>query len=203
MDAASTSFVLGYHGCDRALSERVLAGKASLKQSHNDYDWLGDGVYFWEHNARRAFEFAREIARRPRHSGQKIKNPAVIGAIIDLRYCLNLLDSRFIVMVREAYEQLVESAAGGRMTLPRNTGGGDKLKRNLDCAVIRTLHQTHEDEGKPPFDTVRAAFIEGARLYPDAGFLAKNHIQICVRNAACILGYFRALDETGTPISFS
>lgn len=34
--------VVGYHGCDAAVAERVLAGKAELKISTNPYDWLGE-----------------------------------------------------------------------------------------------------------------------------------------------------------------
>jgi hypothetical protein len=202
VDSASTSFVLGYHGCDRKLSEHVLSGKSFLVPSHNDYDWLGDGIYFWEHNAWRAFEFAREVAEKPHPSGQKIKTPAVVGAIIDLGFCLNLLDSRFIEMVRTAHTELVRSAALAGMDLPRNTGGSDLRKRNLDCAVLRTLHQTRENLSERPFETVRAAFVEGERLYRNAGFAAKNHIQICIRRPACIRAYFRPLDENGIPISF-
>lgn len=202
MNIASTSFVLGYHGCDRKLAERVLLGKESLRISHNDYDWLGDGIYFWEHNAQRAFDFAAEVAARRPRSGQKINKPAVIGAIIDLGFCLNLLDSGFIELVGAAHSQLVRSAAESGIDLPRNTGGEDLLKRNLDCAVLRTLHQAREEAGEQPFETIRAAFIEGERLYNNAGFSAKNHIQICVRDTRCIKGYFRPLNETGRPIAF-
>ena len=46
MDVASTSFVLGYHRCDRSVAERVLAGHEPLKASDNNYDWLANGVYF-------------------------------------------------------------------------------------------------------------------------------------------------------------
>lgn len=54
MDTALPSFILGYHGCDKAIAEKVFAGTSGLKPSDNDYDWLGDGIYFWEHNAQRA-----------------------------------------------------------------------------------------------------------------------------------------------------
>lgn len=87
---------MGYHGRDRRLAERLLAGKAALKPSHNDYDWLGDGIYFWEHAARRAYDFATEVASRPHPSGQQVRAPAaVVGAIIDLGLWLSLLDGRF------------------------------------------------------------------------------------------------------------
>jgi hypothetical protein len=202
VDPASTSFILGYHGCDRKLADRVLAGKAALKPSTNDYDWLGDGVYFWEHNTRRAFDFAVEVAARPHPSGQRIKNPAVVGAIIDLGFCLNLLDSRYIETVREAHAELVEAAHASGIELPRNTGGRDLYRRHLDCAVLRALYQARADDGERPFDTVRAVFVEGGPLYETAGFAAKSHIQVCVREPACIKGYFRPLDEAGKPLVF-
>jgi hypothetical protein len=202
VDAAYSSFILGYHGCDRRVAERVFAGKEALKPSHNDYDWLGDGVYFWEHNARRAFDFADEISRRPRHSGQRVKEPTVVGAVIDLGFCLNLLDSRFIKLVRQAHEELVLACDLGGVELPTNSGGTDLLKRSLDCAVIRTLHSMREENEEQPFQTVRAVFVEGEALYENAGFAARSHIQICVRDIRCIKGYFRPFDEDGKPMHF-
>ena len=200
MNPASTTFILGYHGCDASVAEIVLAGEASLAASENDYDWLGHGVYFWEHNVQRAYEFAREVRDRPHHGRQMVKQPAVIGAMVDLAYCLNLFDSRYIGLVRQAYDDLVLLHKGAQEPLPSNTGGRHRPVRRLDCAVIQMLHRTREDRGDPPFDTVRAAFAEGGRLYPNAGFAAKTHIQLCVRNPACIKGYFRPLGEDGKPL---
>ncbi len=39
-------------------------------------------------------------------------------------------------------------------------------------------------------DSVRGMFPEGELLYPNAGFREKNHIQLCVINPNCIIGYF-------------
>ena len=139
-DAALPSFVLGFHGCDRTLAEAVFAGDAALESSENDYDWLGGGVYFWEHNARRAFEFARDAAARPHPSGQKIREPAVVGAVIDLGRCLNLLDARDIALVRDAYALFREAVTAAGGTVPENVVGPDSLVRRLDCAVIQTVH---------------------------------------------------------------
>jgi hypothetical protein len=200
---ASTTFILGYHGCDAKLAKRIIDGSIALSASHNNYDWLGDGIYFWEHSQRRAYEFALEVARRPHPSGQKIKTPAVVGAIIDLGRCLNLLDSRFIETVKLAYEDLLKSSRVSGAPLPENSGGPDLRSRNLDCAVLRTLHQLREETGAKPFDTVRAAFIEGQPLYENAGFATKSHIQVCVRDVARIKGYFRPLDDDGTPMKFA
>jgi hypothetical protein len=203
LNPASTSFVLGYHGCDRKVAERVLSGRQTLTLSHNDYDWLGDGIYFWEHNARRAYDYAAELRDRPRNREHHVREPAVVGAIIDLGLCLNLLDSRFIDLVRAAYDGLKRVSRDAGTQMPRNSVGPDLLVRKLDCAVIRFLHATREAEDKEPFDTVRAAFLEGERLYRNSGFTAQNHIQLCVRNTACIKGYFRPIDEDGKPLVFT
>jgi hypothetical protein len=100
----------------------------------------------------------------------------------------------------DAHAELVRLAAESGTDLPRNTGGQDLFRRDLDCAVLRMLHQLREDAGQEPFDTVRAAFIEGGPLYENAGIAARSHIQICVRKISCIKGYFRPLDEKGRPL---
>src|SRR2546426_169351 len=82
--------IVGYHGCDARLATKVLTGKMQLKPSANAYDWLGKGIYFWEHGPHRAYEWAIEQARL---SGRKIKEPAVLGAKINLGICLDLLDT--------------------------------------------------------------------------------------------------------------
>lgn len=49
----------------------------------------------------------------------------------------------------------------------RTLGGStDLLLRNLDCAVIETLHQLRSDEDEPAFDSARDVFVEGNPLYP-------------------------------------
>jgi hypothetical protein len=49
----TTSFILGYHGCDADVATRLIEGEP-FKASENDYDWLGPGIYFWESNPQRA-----------------------------------------------------------------------------------------------------------------------------------------------------
>jgi len=198
-DVALPSFILGYHGCDASLAADVVAGRTSLTVSTEDYHWLGDGIYFWEHNAQRAHDFAKAMADKPHPSGQTITEPAVVGAVIDLGYCLNLLDSGYIAMLRQAHDDLVASAEAMGESLPRNTIGADLVNRKLDCAVIRSLHERRAEAGKQPFDAVRAVFFEGQRLYENAGFFDRNHIQVSVRDPARILGYFLPRDDDGQP----
>lgn len=186
------NFVLGFHGCDQSVYEAVISRKEFLNGSENSYDWLGHGIYFWESNVKRAFEFAEEQKARG-----KIRNVAVIGAVIDLGYCLNLVESKSLQIVKEGYELLrvaVENIEGV-MPVNRNIGNNnDLLLRHLDCAVIQMVHQYNETSGNRVYDSVRGLFIEGAPLYPNSGFREKNHIQICVKNPNCIKGFFSPLE---------
>ena len=183
--------LLGFHGTDHSVVDRALRGRCHLERSVNSYDWLGNGVYFWEYSPQRAFEFAEQAARDGRSSQGRIQNPAVIGAVIDPGRCLNLLEASALEQVRQSYLALSESTT----ELPVNEGGIDRRKRHLDCAVIELLHQIRTDslldDGTPlePYQTVRGAFWEGQELYPNAGFKEKNHVQLVVRDMSCIKGY--------------
>jgi hypothetical protein len=188
------AFVLGYHGCDKAVGERVLAGGEHLKASDNDYDWLGTGIYFWENSAERALEWARFAKANPKFTRTKISEPFAVGAIIDLGNCLDLLEAESIRTVERGYREFKEGCEILEIDPPRNKKVGKEVRiRYLDCAVINFLHGMREEEGEPAFDTVRAAFIEGAPLYENAGFHERTHIQICVRKPEQIIGYFRPI----------
>jgi hypothetical protein len=58
------SIVVGYHGCDQSLVERVLISGELLNKSRNQFDWLGEGIYFWETGYQRALDFACEQQAR-------------------------------------------------------------------------------------------------------------------------------------------
>lgn len=73
------SFVLGFHGCDKETAEKVFVGKARLRNSTNDWDWLGSGIYFWENNPHRAMAYARHLVQHPERCSSPINTPAVVG----------------------------------------------------------------------------------------------------------------------------
>jgi hypothetical protein len=193
----SPAFVLGYHGCDASVAGRVFKGE-SLRPSANDYDWLGKGVYFWEADPERALQWAEEWRDRG-----KIKEPAIVGAVIDLRNCLNLATQDAAMIVKDAFQtyRRIRRAEGKDLAEnenPRGHSGEDRLLRKLDNAVIEQVHSIVSDTpGFEPFDTVRAMFREGEPIYPDAGFWEKTHVQIAVRNLDCVIGYFRLRKPRG------
>ena len=191
------SFVLGFHGCDKIVCDKIISGKDKLKPSDNSYDWLGNGIYFWENDPTRALEYATLIKRYPNRAKSKINTPAVIGAVIDLGHCLNLLDYKSLSIVKAGYDLLIQSQKKTGNPLPENKPiekESDLLLRHLDCAVIETIHAYNSANKVSAYDSVRSVFWEGVELYPNAGFKEKNHIQVCVRNPNCIKGYFRPLD---------
>jgi hypothetical protein len=187
-------FALGFHGCDEELGRAVIAGEHHLEPSSNSYDWLGTGVYFWEGSPQRAEEWAINVHKR---HPSRVRRPFVVGAIIDLGNCFNLVDRSAVTELAEAHEtfKLVQEAAG--LEMPRNEGGTqDRLLRYLDRAVIEWMHQVRagkrlaDQAPAPPYDTLRSPFLEGPPLFEGAGIRSMTHIQIAVRNMASIKGYF-------------
>ncbi len=203
MYSKRSGLILGFHGCDRALRDQIVSTQGIvLESSDNDYDWLGSGIYFWENSYQRALEFATFLSvNHPHNKKQKIKEPSVLGAIIDLGYCFDLLNSENLSFLKVGFKTLEKSKNDYGINIPVNIPlkeNGDLLKRYLDCAVIESIHQFNKDKNKPEFDSVRGVFFEGNELYPNAGFKEKNHIQIALRNPNCIKGYFipRELDTS-------
>ena len=196
-----TNLIIGFHGCDKSVRDSLINNPNTIIKSEKPYDWLGHGIYFWENNYDRALKWANDKAKR-----KLIDNPSVIGAVLELKYCFDLLDSRFITTLKQYYELMAESYKILNKELPKNRDipndkNKDKILRELDCTVIEFMHQSIlnqiiEDEKVKgfsefnTFDSARGVFTEGSEIYPGAGILDKNHIQICIRNPNCIKGFF-------------
>mgnify|MGYP001216088856 CR=1 FL=1 len=185
--------IIGYHSCDKEVGLDVLHGKKNLLPSNNNWDWLGDGIYFWEQEPYRALNYAIEVAEKKQYNKTGIKTPFVLGAIIELGNCLNLVESYSLSILKEAHAGLLKMYNEVGKIVPQNNGP----KRKLDCAVIKYIHQTRKESGETSYDTVRSAFDEGDKVYEGANFTSRHHIQVCVRNDSQIKGYFlpRPLEE--------
>ena len=196
-----SGLILGFHGCERNVRDGIVSGIDTLRYNNNPYDWLGYGNYVWENNYDRALHFAQNLP-----GGNKFDEPAVLGAVIDLDFCLDLLDTENIRLVHHSFTVLQTAFESAKKPMPVNrTAGGspDLLLRHLDCAVIENLHRLRGQKKDKPFDSVRGMFAEGEPLYSNAGFRDKNHIQICVRNPNCIKGFFIPRAEEEWPVAVS
>jgi hypothetical protein len=166
---------IGYHGTSAAAAQRILA--SGFEISRNEYDWLGDGAYFFQDVESRALDWARD-----RFGSQA----AVVGAEIDLDDCMDLLNVRWHAVIRQAYSDLVRGLGGDPQLLPRQTSGAHRLDR----AVINRTVATLQERGIA-VRTVRAAFVEGEPLFAGSALWSQAHVQIAVRDPAAILRAWR------------
>jgi hypothetical protein len=119
-----------------------------------------------------------------------IKNPFVIGAVIDLGACCNLMDRTSLEEIKRSHKILEQVYHTAGATMPVNKGTGNKL-RYLDRAVFEHLHFLRKDAGLAHYDTLRGLYYEGGELFSGAGINSHTHVQIAVRTKSCIKGYFR------------
>lgn len=176
------NIIIAYHGCDQQTADDVVNLRCELSESKNDYDWLGNGIYFWENDPDRALEWAKQ--------SKSIKNPAVLGAIINPKRCLDLTTREAVDLVKATHDLLSVKFAIEGIKMPENShvgkGVNNNYYRKLDCAVINLLNEAVINK----YDVVRALFPEGDEIYENSGFLYKTHIQIAVREKDSIIGFF-------------
>lgn len=175
----ATSFVLAYHGCEAETAEALIAG-APFTLSQNEYDWLGTGAYFWEADPVRGLNWAKIQASRG-----KVKEPAVVGAALDLGLCLDLTTQKSLAVIKTAYDDFKAVMEAENLPMPVNQ---DELRRELDCRVLNFLWETLPE---PKFQTARSPFTEGGPLFEGSHIPALTHVQIAVRDLSCIKGVFR------------
>lgn len=201
-----SNLVIGFHGCESSVRDELLLHPSKIKFSQQPFDWLGHGLYFWENNYERALRWAMEKKVRG-----GITVPAVIGAVLQLNYCCDFLDTRYINLLAASYKSMSEVYRLSGDALPANKDVSndlhkDRLLRYLDCAVIEYMHAKMKNEAAPQhgntehpifptFDSVRGAFLEGGPAFEGSGIFSKTHIQICIRNPNCIKGFFMPRQE--------
>jgi hypothetical protein len=175
----TVAMVLGYHGCRKGFAEGVRSGRITLdfwKPSQNVYDWLGEGIYFWEGSPTRAMQWA---------SLQFGDDADVLKVEIDLGNCLDLVESTYHSAIRATYRNLRTVYRSLGWTLPKNR----KRRHDLDCLVINQsvlfMERLAGQQGIL-FQSVRGVFEEGRPLFPGSAIRSESHIQIAVRDIQCL-----------------
>lgn len=202
--------MLGFHGCDQSVRDKLVAIPDKVKKSQEIYDWLGNGFYVWENNQSRAYKWALDKQARG-----TLEIPSVIGVVYHLDYCLDFTDSEFIDILSSYYELMKVDLSVAGKEVPKNRDlpkdeYHDLIFRELDCAVIEYLHQKIDEQIKRDiarkgyseykyFDTIRGIFTEGGPAFDGAGIQTRNHIQVCIRNLNCIKGFFIPRKEVKFP----
>ncbi|WP_316825530.1 hypothetical protein [Pedobacter miscanthi] len=201
------NLVIGFHGCDKSIADKLISNQSVIEKSEKPYDWLGHGMYFWENNLERATLWAKDKERRG-----EIKEASVVGAVLQLGNCLDFLDSKYLNLLAVYYKLMTANFEALKKPIPKNRDAKqdehkDKLMRELDCALIEFMHgqifsdyqqELHSSNGYTNvklFDSTRGVFTEGGEAFPGSAIQMKNHIQICVRNLNCIKGFFLPRNE--------
>ncbi|WP_439580872.1 hypothetical protein [Dyadobacter bucti] len=173
--------VYGFHGCKISTKNKILSGTTTFNASTNAYDWLGFGVYFWENDLQRAFDWAAELHGR---------EAAVIGAKINLGNCFDISNSYAKDILRLSFNELLQEWRTMYLPIPTNKthprGKGnpeDLILRYLDKIVIENaMELLSKQQPDIIYDSVRAPFQEGFPVYPGSAFREHDHIHLCVRN---------------------
>lgn len=169
--------VVGFHGTRRATAQRLVAGQ-SFGPSTNADDWLGHGIYFWEYAPQQAWWWAG------RRYGT---DAAVVGALIRLGRCFDLLDPENVPVLKTAHARFLQELAAIGVPTPKNVNN----HKHLDCAVFNYLYIKQAEAGVR-LDSLRSVFVPfvGGKLpraWPRSGVFAGAHIQLCVRRAENIV----------------
>lgn len=165
----------GFHGTSAEAAQRILS--TGFEISRNEYEWLGDGAYFFQDAPARAMEWARQ------RFGD---DAAVIGAEIELGDCIDLLDVPWHAQIAIAYPQLLVALEEKGHLPPRQSVGAHRLDRSVMNYLVDRL----TDNGTT-VDSVRAAFAEGEPPFPGSALLNRAHVQIAVRSSRAILRSWR------------
>ena len=172
----SEPIAIGYHGTRSEWAD--IIERDGFQVSKNPYDWLGDGVYFFQDAPNRASQWAHD------HYGD---DGVVLVAEIRLEHCMDLLDVSWNGVLSDTYDSYRERVRQLGYSLPTQSGGAHRLDREVINYTVGIL-----GEAGTRVDCVRAAFREGEPVYPDSALYNLAHIQIAVRNpAACIQRVWR------------
>lgn len=159
--------VVGYHGCNRVQAKELV--ERSFDPSRSKVGWLGTGLYFWEGDEARAWEWVRR--RTPRSQREVSSNgeqPAVVRAQLLLSEPASTLDlvtddgraeyARFIREFEAHYPGVMAAHAGGDTDNTASSTPTDALWINHWCALL--------EQANAPVSAVRAILLRGYHKDP-------------------------------------
>lgn len=171
--------VVAFHGTRRSTADKLVAG-VPFAQSENDDDWLGHGIYFWEYAPQQAWWWAE------RRYGSR--DAAVVGALVRLGRCIDLLDPSNAELLAAAHRDLELALKSIGQALKRNAN----THKFRDCAVFNYLFAKLAASALD-VESARAVFVplqagKGLpRLWDRSGVFRGAHIQLSVREPNNIL----------------
>jgi hypothetical protein len=168
--------IVAFHGTTRAVAEHLVDGGDFVPSGNTD-DWLGSGIYFWEYAPKQAWWWVKTFKMK--------SEPAVVGAMIRLGNCFDLLDPDNVQLLKRLYSGMVDQWSAEGTAGPSNF----RHRRNIECAVFNFHHARAAAIGKP-IDSYRSVYVPTAkskRIWKGTWIYEEAHIQVSVRNPRNIL----------------
>src|SRR3954469_25733504 len=97
--------IVGYHGTRLSVALDIVNRRRGFSHSRNRDDWLGHGIYFWEYAPSQARWWAE---RRQKRRGWN-EPIAILGSMIRLGFCFDLLDPYNVTYLTEVYQEYRET----------------------------------------------------------------------------------------------
>ena len=138
--------LIGYHGCDITTRDGFVSGKLIPKISQNAYDWLYDGLYFFEGDSDRALKLAKAASERSNQALTRhpIATPAVVGVVLDIDRIFDLSTQHGIENFSAATSSLESAYKELGKQPPQNSpafdGDTENLHRAFDREVCKFVH---------------------------------------------------------------
>ena len=167
----SALVIRGYHGTSATDAAVIL--RDGFIPSDNDYDCLGNGVYFFQDGLAQARAWAKRA-----HPGE----PAVVQADVRLEDCMDLKDSLgWLPILAQAHDEVLRVSREQGLPLPRQTGGHHRLDRVVIELTVGIL-----ERAGIRIRAVRGVFPEGAPAFPGSFLSEGSHVQVAVRDTELI-----------------
>ena len=160
----------GHHGTSARMAATIVA--EGFRVSKNNYDWLGDGAYFFQDAPLRALTWA---------DSRFGKDASVIECEVEIRDFIDLIDIKWAAWLALVHDRLIDELRAARMIPPVQKGKSHRLDRDVLNYGIGLL----EAEGLA-VRGVRGAFTEGMPAYPNSALFTQSHVQIAVRDLSLI-----------------
>ena len=180
--------VIGYHGTSQSVVEKIVLLQEPIQWYDQSHDWMGNGVYYWEHAPKQAWRFA-EIRRRQRKWDEPV---AVVASMIRLGFCFDLLDPDNAKKLKSLHDDYIEVCLAKNQPIPKNKRRWKYLDKAVFDYAYSVINQEKAEDGSPSrVDTCRGIYVRPGstgRLWKESWVQQGAFIQLLVKNPDCTLG---------------
>ena len=180
--------VIGYHGTRQSVAEKIVLLQEPIRSYDQAHDWMGSGVYYWEHAPKQAWRFA-EIRRRQRPWDEPV---AVVASMIRLGFCFDLLDPDNARDLKAFHDDYIMVRSLSGKPVPENKRRWKYLDKAVFDYAYAKIDQANAEAGSlAQVDTCRGIYVRPGttgRLWKESWVQHGAFIQLLVRNPDCILG---------------